>query len=201
MAELSACEEMIPRILHFVWVSDGDPVPPHYAELFNQAVSFHPDWGVRVWGYDNVCELGLTREDLCCPTRCGDCNIVRLYALNVMGGVYLDYDVRVLKPLDDLLNCEAFAARQADKWFGSAVLGSVPHSRYISWQVANYKRWVNYGAEWSPYLATQAPRDGLTEYPMEYFYPWSYDAEPEGRVPHDSSYTEHLWAFNWGTKQ
>lgn len=192
---------MIPRILHFVWLSDGAPMPEGYKIFFDRAVALHPGWEVKLWGYSNIHEIGLTREDLCCTSRAGDANVVRLYALNKFGGVYLDLDIEVYKSFEPLLDCESFAARQADKWFCNAVMGAVPNSRWIEWQIRNWKQWSGWGAEFGPYLSTQADRSGFTEYPTEYFYPWRYESQPHEKVPHANSYCAHHWACSWGTKQ
>jgi mannosyltransferase OCH1-like enzyme len=53
-------------------------------------------------------------------------NYVRLDVLNRHGGVYLDTDIEVVRPFDDLLDYDFFLGFMWDCTLGTAVLGSVP---------------------------------------------------------------------------
>jgi mannosyltransferase OCH1-like enzyme len=48
---------------------------------------------------------------------------IRLYAVYTYGGIYLDMDIEVIKPFDDLLNQKYFIAMESEEGFEAAVLG------------------------------------------------------------------------------
>jgi mannosyltransferase OCH1-like enzyme len=50
-------------------------------------------------------------------------DFIRLYAVYNYGGIYLDMDVEVIKPFDDLLNQKYFIAMESEEGFEAAVLG------------------------------------------------------------------------------
>jgi mannosyltransferase OCH1-like enzyme len=50
-------------------------------------------------------------------------DFVRLYAVYTFGGIYLDMDIEVIKPFDDLLNQEYFIGMESKEGFEAAVLG------------------------------------------------------------------------------
>ena len=57
---------------------------------------------------------------------------VRLYALYNYGGIYLDCDVELLKPFDDLLNRQMFIGREtARQVIEAAVIGSEAESPWL----------------------------------------------------------------------
>jgi mannosyltransferase OCH1-like enzyme len=58
---------------------------------------------------------------------------IRLYAVYNYGGIYLDMDVEVIKPFDDLLQRDIMIAREDDigKSVESACFGAEQHSPYI----------------------------------------------------------------------
>jgi len=53
-------------------------------------------------------------------------NLVRFEALWEHGGVYVDSDVSLVRPLTPLLDYDFFAGWESPEWVGSAVIGAVP---------------------------------------------------------------------------
>jgi hypothetical protein len=74
-------------------------------------------------------------------------NILRYALLYPFGGVYLDFDVLVLRPLDELLNCEAFVGEElvwADnesRLHGQTNIYLAP--RNILWAVTHCLMWLD----------------------------------------------------------
>ena len=50
---------------------------------------------------------------------------VRLYALYTVGGIYVDTDVELLRPLDEFLSCEVFSGFESKRNIPTAVMGAV----------------------------------------------------------------------------
>lgn len=62
-----------------------------------------------------------------CTSGAQFAGLVRLEALYGTGGIYLDSDVELFRPLDSLRACSAFAAWEDDEVIPDAVLGAEPH--------------------------------------------------------------------------
>jgi len=61
-----------------------------------------------------------------CPDRAMESNLVRFEALWEHGGVYVDSDVSLVRPLTPLLDYGFFAGWESSEWVGSAVIGARP---------------------------------------------------------------------------
>lgn len=154
-------------------------------------------------------ELGLDFEPLIfeCQNFASLSNIVRLHALDKMGGVYLDTDIEVLKPFDSLLHLDAFCALQDKIAFEkdngricNAVMAASAGHPWIKWQIQNQDALKTNDAAFGVYIASAAPREGLTILPTEFFYPFLWSAIAHERRPHADSYAAHHWSGSWSKK-
>ena len=127
-------------------------------------------------------------------------------ALYSMGGVYLDADVELLKPLDPLLTETFFAAWEDASCINGAVMGSVAHGQLISLLTGNFP--INsFGDEpanhYGPVYITDQLRprllngENITLFPPEYFYPFLWNQNAEQAVITTNTYAIHHWAKSW----
>ena len=79
---------------------------------------FLPDWEYKLWNEDNfdVASVPYVREAYEAGKYAFVTDYVRLFALYTEGGVYMDTDVEVLKPFDDLLHLTAFTGYEGSKY-------------------------------------------------------------------------------------
>jgi hypothetical protein len=65
---------------------------------------------------------------------------VRLWALEREGGVYMDTDVEILRPLDDLMHLPAFTGYEASMSNApvTGLMASAPHGVWVTEQLAYY---------------------------------------------------------------
>lgn len=159
----------------------------------------HKDWETRLWDDEAIEELGVTSAALKYEYRtwAAATNVVRLLILKKYGGIYLDCDCECLKPLDVLLEHSAVAAEQDEGRICNAVMGAEPNHPWICWQLAHFHEYDVRDAASGVYVATDAPREGLTIIPQHLVYPWMYDSRPETRVIHPESLLCHKWAGSW----
>jgi len=93
----------IPRILHQVWIGN-DPIPDRLLRYQEKLQKLHPDWEYRLCtSLDGLEDVGpeLRRFVKNAPTIGIPSDIMRMLVLQKHGGVYLDLDVEMEKPLDD----------------------------------------------------------------------------------------------------
>ena len=118
---------MIPKIIHRT-------IPEQKTELidrcwetvkqntagFRHLTHYDKDDYPMVGKYLSLCEKGAFRADL-----------IRLEVLYNYGGVYLDSDIELYRPIDDLLNNTMFICKEDDEYVVNLVIGSVPKNPII----------------------------------------------------------------------
>ena len=107
---------MIPKTIHFCWLGGGK-----YPERVRQCME---SWREILPGYEivrwderrfDVNSVPWVREAVEQKKYAFAADYIRHYALYHEGGIYLDTDVEVLKPFDDLLDAEMFAAIETEE--------------------------------------------------------------------------------------
>jgi hypothetical protein len=94
---------LIPRLIHQIWVGPK-PLPEEYAALIDKTKAMHPNWEHRLWTEKTLPDESIRsewRNKLRMPAERSD--LLRLELLYKFGGIYLDVDFALLKPLDPLL--------------------------------------------------------------------------------------------------
>lgn len=107
---------MIPKIIHYCWFGRGQ-MPPLALNCIDSWKRYLPDYELRLWNEDTF-DLDLypyAREAYDSRKFAFVTDVVRLWALNKYGGVYMDTDVEVLRSLDDLLELPAFTGYEASQ--------------------------------------------------------------------------------------
>ena len=142
-------------------------------------------------------------------------DVARLHALKYEGGVYMDTDVEVLKPLDNLLNQTAFSGFENDDFVPTGIMASVKNGDWVSELIDYYnnKPFVdqagNLDTTTNTYIITQMMRekgfvmnntyqeikDYVAFYPSDFFCPKSYIT---GEINlSQNTYCIHHFAKSW----
>jgi hypothetical protein len=203
---------VIPKILHRIWV--GGPMPEQYRIYGVKWERLNPGWTFRLWTDKDFADGWLKNQDLFDKAEqyvpadaVGQfrSDVARYEILGRFGGVYADCDVEPLKPLDDLLDVEAFAGwEQTGLYVGNTIIGGVPGAQFwleMVEAVAAASR-ANKGraATWlsGPRVVSRIREDSdapLTIYPQGFFFPYSYKdlkSSPELKNYPDA-YAVHHW--------
>ena len=102
---------MIPKVIHYCWFGRGE-LPPLAKKCLDSWKKYCPDYEIKEWNEDNfdLDSYPYVREAYDKRKFAFVTDVVRLYALYHEGGIYMDTDVEVLKPLDRFLShrVEAF---------------------------------------------------------------------------------------------
>lgn len=102
---------MIPKIIHYCWFGGKDK-PPLAEKCMKSWRKFCPDYEIREWNEQNfdIDSAPLyVRQAYEAKRWAFVTDYVRLVALTQVGGIYLDTDVEIIKPLTPFLSHEAFA--------------------------------------------------------------------------------------------
>jgi mannosyltransferase OCH1-like enzyme len=102
---------LIPKIIHYCWLSD-DPVPADYGRCMETWKAKLPDYQFVLWDtkrFDVNSALWVKQAYETGLYACA-ADYIRLYAVYHNGGIYLDMDMEVVKPFDELLQKDCMFA-------------------------------------------------------------------------------------------
>lgn len=122
----------IPKIIHYCWFGNGE-----YSHLVQKCIESWkkvlPDYQFYLWNENNfdVYSLNYTKEAYEEKKYAFVADYVRLYALYEHGGIYLDTDMEVIKPIDKFLNESSFVGFGADDCLDVGIIGSTKGNVYI----------------------------------------------------------------------
>lgn len=102
---------MIPKTIHYCWLSKN-PLPTEAQECIKSWKKYMPDWKIKLWNSDNfdIQSVPFVAEAVAARKWAFAADYIRCYALYSEGGIYLDSDVLVRKPMDFVLCNRAFSA-------------------------------------------------------------------------------------------
>lgn len=111
---------MIPKIIHYCWFG-GKPKPEVIEKCIESWRQFCPDWEIIEWNESNydVTAHPYTREAYELKKWAFVSDVARLEIVKREGGVYMDTDVELRSPLDELLECDAFYAFETNLYVNS----------------------------------------------------------------------------------
>jgi hypothetical protein len=197
-----AGEGTIPRIIHHIWCGSAADIPPRLQAYRETWMRHHPEWEFRLHTGEHL--RGLVNQRLldAAPTATQKSQIARYEILRQCGGVYVDFDVECLRPIDSLLVGEVgVAAAEDDDAVGVAVLACRPGDRLMQRCIEALPASCHFRGDvpresgawfFAPHLLAE-PAWRLHWW--QAFYPrhWS------GRVvaPPSGAYAEHYWDASW----
>lgn len=131
---------MIPRIIHTCWFGGGDK-PPLIKRCQSSWAKHLQNYKIIEWNESNfdlksnhfVKQAYKSKKYAFCT------DYVRLWALYKYGGIYLDSDVEVVKPLDCFLQHRAFSGKEIEDLWVTAVMGAEPSHPWVKMLLNYYK--------------------------------------------------------------
>jgi mannosyltransferase OCH1-like enzyme len=178
------------------------------------AIELHPSWDhVTLRDPIDPAQFPLTAPVWPkCRSGAQLAGLVRLEALWANGGVYLDSDVEVLRPFDELLRLRMFAAYEDAHIIPDAVLGAEAiHPAIHACIELALERIQSGSTDWRTGDGAWATGPGVTTtilpcrrdvtlFAPEAFYPYHYsekDRRHEDFTGNPNTYAVHHWCGSW----
>lgn len=107
---------MIPKVIHYCWF--GEKAIPHDLQrCIDSWKQVMPDYEIRKWDESNydISKCDYIKEAYAEKKWAFVSDYVRLDVCYTYGGIYLDTDVEVIKPFDELLSLDGFCGMEIGK--------------------------------------------------------------------------------------
>ena len=177
-----------------------------------------PGWEIRLWNEDNSpMDIPWVRDAYKHQKYAFVADYIRFWALYHQGGVYMDTDMLLVKPLDSFLEHSAFLGREDAYNASMGIIGAEKGSEFCRMCLGFYDTTVfnmasipiitrlitpqlfSYGL--TEVDTTQSLSNGLAVYKSDVFYPIHYSTPFElseiGSFIREDTVGVHLWNKSW----
>ena len=177
-----------------------------------------PDYTIKCWTVDNS-PMGISwvRDAYKHQKYAFVADYVRFYALYHEGGIYMDTDMLLVRPLDSFLRDKAFLGRESAAYASMGIIGTEKGSEFAKNVLDTYDAAkfdmvnpMSVPRVVTPLLTkhglssedkTQHLSNGLVAYQSDYFYPIRYKQEfaleEVRQYATPNTYGIHLWNRSW----
>lgn len=205
---------MIPKIIHYCWFGKNKK-----SKLIIKCIeswkTFCPDYEIKEWNEDNF-DININeyvKEAYKNKKWAYVSDYARFYVLNKYGGIYLDTDVQLIKPLDELLEKSALCgfstndvvatglifACEKNNWLCKSVLDSYTGEKFLN---ESPDKIIAIGQRVTKILSNHGLKlngetqtiEGITIYAPFYFNPTNGDIR---RKPDPRAYSIHHYTATW----
>lgn len=124
---------MIEKKIHYIWFG-GKPLPTLALKCIASWKKYCPDYEIIEWNEENfdVNSIEYTKQAYENKKWAFVSDYVRLYVLYNYGGIYMDTDVELLKPIDIFLENKAFSGFESYDRIQTGIMASVKNEKNIS---------------------------------------------------------------------
>lgn len=205
---------MIPKKIHYCWFG-----PKPYPKLVKNCIKSWqerlPDYELCFWNETNSpIEKSFVRQAYSAGKYAFMSDYVRFWVLYNHGGIYLDTDMFVIKPFDDLLDNKVFVGWETNdkEKVNCAIIASIPKHSFIRDVLAYYEE-LSFSKDLIPSLVVPSilttlyhkypNKQEIAIFPYSYFYPLPYEQKENSsnflNYVTPETYSVHLWNISWGS--
>ena len=142
---------MIPKVIHYVWLG-GKPLPKLAEKCIKSWKKFAPDYEIKEWNEANlnIQKYPFAQKAMELKDYAFASDVMRLDVLYENGGIYLDVDVELIRPIDEFLTHPSFIGLESKNLINpGAIYGSIAKNQDILDILEIYKS-MNYIKDGKP---------------------------------------------------
>jgi len=212
---------MIPKVIHYCWFG-GKKKSKLIKDCIRSWKHNLPDYEIIEWNEKNTdLTFPFVKDAYKLKKWAFVADYIRLKVLYDRGGIYLDTDMLVLKPLDNLLFNNCFFGAESAKFISAGIIGAEKKNNFIKKCLSKYES-INFYEEKDlnkivmPLIITGLYRtlfnynlsfdfdikqNDVKIYPPQIFYPLpnhkKHDIKNYKNYIDSSTLAVHLWAASW----
>ncbi len=194
----------IPKKIHYIWVG-----PNKMGKIQKKCLEswgkYAPDYEIKLWNEDNfpLMDHPYIKEMYRKRKWAFVSDFMRFWILYNEGGIYLDTDMELLKPIDEFLENRLFFAKGPDDFISCGIIGAQKENGFIKKVLDFYLNDKERSTKnTSPRVVTMLyekfpAKEKIKIYPSELFYPclpeeWFCDKDKLRKA-----YGRHHWSESW----
>ena len=197
----------IPKILHYCWFGPK-PLPQLARQCLEGWKEHCPDYEIKLWSEENsapyfntFCKQAFREKKYAFVSDC-----VRVKVLNAFGGFYLDTDMMIVKPIDELCKYSFFSAYEVPGRVAYGFFGGIAGQRFFELMEDFYDN--NYFNRYSlpvithtfkEHINSAALKENEVLFPADFCYPMTFQQREEDyrKFITPNTYAVHLWDHSW----
>lgn len=207
---------LIPKTIHYVWVGPK-PLPTLAKKCIQSWKKYMPDCEIIEWSEKNfdISQNRYCREAYEAKKYAFVSDYIRIAVLYQHGGIYMDTDVELTKPLaEEFFSCESFSGYETENTIPTGIMGSVPQQKLFG-EILHYYEHVGFvnpdgtfHAVTNVKIITDLVKElgfvpdgkkqtiqGFTVYPQTFFCPLSHDTNET--CFSENTYAIHHFSGSW----
>ncbi|MUK67958.1 glycosyltransferase family 32 protein [Aliivibrio fischeri] len=195
----------IEKCIHYIWLGSNE-IPLLYKECIETWGQYNDGWEIKFWNENNIpndipyVNRAIEEKKFAFASDC-----LRVHILKKFGGIYLDADMELIKPLDELMHSDAFLGYEREGRVSCGIMAFSKDHILMS-QMCDY-----YNNNVGKYVAIPRVITSIIEkgsfknieiYSPHYFYP--YNPFVEGTCSQllyknitSETYAIHHWGNSW----
>jgi len=211
----------IPKVIHYCWFGYA-----RKTKLVRNCIASWktqlPDYDIIEWNEENSdLTTSFVSEAYRLKKWAFVADFIRLKVLYEYGGIYLDTDMMVIKPFNNLLLNDCFFGAENSEYISCGVIGASKNNEFIKDCKSKYELLnLNNETYWSqisiPRIITDVFKtkysyfnsfdkviqvENIVIYPRDWFYPLPFENKADNKnfknYIKGETYAIHLWASSW----
>ncbi len=211
---------MIPKIIHYCWFGNKE-IDPKYKGYIEEWRTKLIDFEFKFWNEQNIpTNVPYVDKAMKAKEYANVSNYIRLWAVYNYGGIYLDVDVKILKPIEVLLIDNCFFGKEISEssvYINNAIFGAIKNHWFIKKcliEVSLNYQGIEQANVSSPLMTSKMMKKyGFKEnnkneyikdiklYNNKIFYPFSWQTPDSEKIAHENTILLHDFAKQWSTKK
>lgn len=161
-----------------------------------------PDFEIKLWNENNSpINNSFVKEMYKKKKWAFVSDYIRFWVLYNEGGIYLDTDMEIIRPLNVFLDNNVFMGKTRDGFVACGIVGSIPRHPFIKKILDYYDNCSDYSTRGtSPRVVTKMLKENIFSdvslFDYKYFYP-CYDGEVCDQDILKAAFTDHHWEESW----
>ena len=205
--------QKIPKKIHYCWFGKGKK-PKLFKKCLDSWEKYCPGYEIIEWNEDNfpIQQFPYAQRAYDDGKWAFVSDVARIWALYHHGGIYLDTDMEIIKPIDAFCKHDMFLGMEdTNGTVNGAIIGCIPHHSFNEALLNTYHTLTEYTT--IPVLIThQLQKQGyicknqqqtianIHIYTPEYFYPLPFTATFKKAMITKNTHTIHWWDYSWTPK-
>lgn len=136
----------IPKIIHYCWFGPN-PLPEIFKKCYESWNKYCPDYQIKFWNEENFRfeDIEYLKKTYSLGAYAHFVDYSRLKIIHDYGGIYLDVDVELIKPLDSLLQYQMYLGYEDDNHINTGLGFGAEKSHIILKELmATYEKESNF---------------------------------------------------------